>query len=243
MYLEDFHAFDNYIFASNPTMKLLAVGWLDKEHKFPTGQTSPEFQQKLLVFCQNPGYITLGFHDCEFCDTPQPDKITIPHPKYSSTKLGSTEIMIIGQNDRSYHAPDLIYHYIRDHNYLPPAEFIEAVMSVAAPDSEEYAQTMAQFEYQPECVEGICCEVKEVSELVSIIFPQEYYLAFTLFEGIQNQDIYVKRDLVGELSEAKQMIGKKFRIPFERYGLPIKRNGVYEEQILLRATKKPKEIE
>jgi hypothetical protein len=41
--------------------------------------------------------------------------------------LGSAEIQVAGKGDRIYVAPDLIYHYIAVHQYLPPAEFLDAV--------------------------------------------------------------------------------------------------------------------
>jgi len=37
-----------------------------------------------------------------------------------------------------YAAPALIYHYVVEHDYKPPQEFIDAVMTVPQPGSEEY---------------------------------------------------------------------------------------------------------
>jgi hypothetical protein len=44
--------------------------------------------------------------------------------------LGSAEIWVpaLGQAV-IYAAPDLIYHYVKEHRYLPPADFINAVLS------------------------------------------------------------------------------------------------------------------
>ena len=36
-----------------------------------------------------------------------------------------------------YAAPNLIYHYVKEHRYLPPMEFINAVLS-AARDSRDW---------------------------------------------------------------------------------------------------------
>ena len=35
-----------------------------------------------------------------------------------------------------YAAPDLIYHYVKEHRYLPPTDFINAVLS--ARDSRDW---------------------------------------------------------------------------------------------------------
>ena len=41
-------------------------------------------------------------------------------------RLGSAEIRVFGREEGTYAAPDLIYHYVVDHHYLPPEEFIKA---------------------------------------------------------------------------------------------------------------------
>jgi hypothetical protein len=48
----------------------------------------------------------------------------------------------------------MIYHYVSDHHYRPPAEFTEAIVGSALPGSDEYAQRLAAldfkiFEYGP----------------------------------------------------------------------------------------------
>lgn len=41
--------------------------------------------------------------------------------------LGSAEIEVEDDHGKIYVAPDLLYHYITGHHYLPPRQFIEAV--------------------------------------------------------------------------------------------------------------------
>ncbi|MEW6206883.1 MAG: hypothetical protein AB1631_00845 [Acidobacteriota bacterium] len=45
--------------------------------------------------------------------------------------FGSGEIRVRGRGRIRYAAPTLIYHYIETHRYLPPQEFIEAVLAIA----------------------------------------------------------------------------------------------------------------
>ena len=42
--------------------------------------------------------------------------------------LGSAELRLVGRDGAVYAAPDLVLHYVEHHNYLPPHEFVEAVM-------------------------------------------------------------------------------------------------------------------
>ncbi|HTW24902.1 MAG TPA: hypothetical protein VMD78_14950 [Candidatus Baltobacteraceae bacterium] len=42
-------------------------------------------------------------------------------------KLGSAEIHVKAPDGRTFAAPDLIYHYVAQHGYKPPLEFIDVV--------------------------------------------------------------------------------------------------------------------
>ena len=44
-----------------------------------------------------------------------------------SMHLGSAEIRVQGIDGAVYAAPNLIYHYMANHNYLPPEEFLGAI--------------------------------------------------------------------------------------------------------------------
>jgi hypothetical protein len=91
------------------------IGWLEAAHPFSAGETSVEFQDKLKQICLTPVNQTRGFHSCGFChgrDRPQ----------------GSAEIRVQGVN-KVYVAPSLVHHYVVQHGYKPPQEFIEAVLA------------------------------------------------------------------------------------------------------------------
>jgi hypothetical protein len=51
--------------------------------------------------------------------------------------LGSAEIRVPGKSGIQYACPNMIYHYLQDHNYRPPDEFITAVLelNVYSPDT------------------------------------------------------------------------------------------------------------
>ena len=90
------------------------IGWLERGHTFPTGKTSAEFRAKLQQLSQFRVKRTRGFHSCDFCKGR--DK---PH--------SLAEIRVLG-DERLYAAPELVYHYVVEHGYKPPEEFIAAVL-------------------------------------------------------------------------------------------------------------------
>jgi len=105
---------------------VLAVGWLDSRHPFPTGHVSEEFKARLFELCLTPVKKTRGFHQCPFCERPpigQEEK-----RNNISLILGSAEIWVEGPAGITYAAPDLIYHYVMKHLYLPPEVFVLTVV-------------------------------------------------------------------------------------------------------------------
>ena len=108
----------------DPGENVLNVGWLDSHHEYSKGSVPLDFLERLQWYCQESVFLTFGFHVCEFCGKDFGVEMLILGKK---RKLGSAEIRVIGQK-AIYAAPDMIYHYIVDHQYRPPDEFILAVI-------------------------------------------------------------------------------------------------------------------
>ncbi len=53
-------------------------------------------------------------------------------------ELGYAEIRVFGKRGKSYAAPNMLYHYVTDHHYKPPDEFIEALKAGPCPPEQEY---------------------------------------------------------------------------------------------------------
>lgn len=108
------------------TEKELNVGWLSKEHEFKKGEVPEGFLEKLKIYDEREHRIhqTRGFHGCHFCQ--------------ERDFSGSSELRIVNSNGMTYASPALIVHYVEAHNYLPPQEFIDAVMNGPSPGSDEY---------------------------------------------------------------------------------------------------------
>jgi hypothetical protein len=126
MFLEDLKP---YPYLGRETDKnVVAVGWLAAEHPFPKGSVSDECLRRVLVLCFQPVNQTRGFHQSPFL---APSPMGYPVTLNDKTRLlGSAEIRVQGKNGKTYAAPDLIYHYMKDCNYRPPDEFLDAVMSI-----------------------------------------------------------------------------------------------------------------
>jgi hypothetical protein len=109
-----------------PFNKVLHVGWLAKGHEYPTGETDAAVIGKLKVLAElprTPKIQTLGFHPCHFCD----NRFIHVTCVQREVPLGSAELLIPSTHDVVYTTPDLVIHYIAEHGYRPPDEFIEAV--------------------------------------------------------------------------------------------------------------------
>jgi hypothetical protein len=90
------------------------IGWLDRDHPFPTGPTTEEFRAKLARLCQLRVKQMRGFHPCYFCGWLGPV---------------SFSEMRVAAGGRVYAAPSLVHHYVAAHDYRPPDEFIAAVLA------------------------------------------------------------------------------------------------------------------
>jgi hypothetical protein len=109
--------------------KELNIGWLQKDKDFPVGDTPEGFLERLKWFAEKPfPMFHAGHHLCEFCE----DK----------NANSSCELRIVGADDTVYACPILIIHYIEVHKYLPPQQFIDAVMNGPRPGQDKYTDAV-----------------------------------------------------------------------------------------------------
>ncbi|KRR18256.1 hypothetical protein CQ14_25405 [Bradyrhizobium lablabi] len=82
----------------------------------------------------SPVNLTRGWHFCEFCPKPaktvSPGRIRMLDP--AARTLGNGEIRVASAAGIIYVAPLLVLHYVVAHGYLPPQEFIDAVIEWSA---------------------------------------------------------------------------------------------------------------
>jgi len=96
------------------------IGWLSSQQPISRGDVTPAARLKLAHLSDPPVLPTYGTHICDFCW------------KFR----GNGEIWIPGDDGRVYASPLMLLHYIEQHNYLPPAVFLEALHRAKAALSE-----------------------------------------------------------------------------------------------------------
>jgi len=139
-----------YSYGGRPGKGALNVGWLCADHPYPKGEAPAGFLERLAAFCRISVNETRGYHACDLCPGGAAMPQSIPYAE-EYVLLGSAEIRVFASakrrlpsgEPRAYAAPDLVYHYVREHRYLPPVEFIDAVLSGALPGSPEYQRLAA----------------------------------------------------------------------------------------------------
>ncbi|MEU4221255.1 HEAT repeat domain-containing protein [Actinoplanes sp. NPDC026623] len=94
-----------------------SIGWLGCERGIQGGPLRPMSDvdlQRVLNASTRLVSVTLGYHDCEFCSG-------------ESVFRGNGEYHYYLNSGEAYSAPALILHYIMEHNYRPPEEFLEGL--------------------------------------------------------------------------------------------------------------------
>ena len=97
-----------------PEFTATLVGWLGNK-VLSSGPVSKDVLEKLAWAYKNREIDqgSLGEHECEICNT----------------HADRGEILIM-DGDKMYVAPKMVLHYIKDHGYRPPEEFIDAVRRI-----------------------------------------------------------------------------------------------------------------
>jgi hypothetical protein len=140
MYYVDLSFYPNEAEAFVDGYLTLSVGWLAAKQSYIQGEVSIAFVDRLWVFCCNALLHTMGYHKCPFCHS-STFGILAQHGQ-EERRLGSAEIRVLGRNNVIYAAPDLVYHYVVDHCYCPPDEFVQAVLEGSLPGSAEYKSVL-----------------------------------------------------------------------------------------------------
>lgn len=129
-YFEDLSPYTYLPESVPPEATVRNVGWLDGEHPFMVGEPPQGFADRLGVLCADRATAqTRGIHWCDLCleSDEDPDET---HPvNGTALTLGSAEVRVLTPEGVWLAAPDLVYHYVARHNYLPPEPFIEAVLA------------------------------------------------------------------------------------------------------------------
>lgn len=115
-----------------------AIGWLHPDHLYAKGVVSEDFLSRLRKFADRSGrsgealYFAwpVGAHTCEFC-----------REAHGVGNFG------VPSDGLLFVAPEMIVHYVEEHGYRPPAEFVAAVLRSPLPDTEEYQLITEPFRH------------------------------------------------------------------------------------------------
>ena len=106
------------------------VGWLDPGEEYARGNVPDGFTDALAVVVRDSRQMKMrGWHSCQLPHIgyvePYPTTVDVGGQKVS---LGGAEVRVVAKSGEWMIAPDLILHYVTNHSYKPPTDFIEAVM-------------------------------------------------------------------------------------------------------------------
>jgi len=125
MYFSEMSFYSYYLKKS--LENVLNVGWLSEAGNFPKGEVSRGFIEKLgeLLISNHPADYKInrirGVHPCNICKKRD----------FDNFHIGSCEILIPRNKEGFFFAsPSMILHYVEEHGYAPPEDYIKAVMEV-----------------------------------------------------------------------------------------------------------------
>jgi hypothetical protein len=130
MFYEDLSNYCYYL--KTPVSTVRNVGWLDKGKPYKTGTVPVDFLTKLSSIILGNNIVDTqvnrirSAHPCALSDC---GSLEIMDGERSET-LGAAEIWIPSCEGGVFFAsPSMIYHYVEKHDYLPPQEFVAAVVA------------------------------------------------------------------------------------------------------------------
>ncbi|MGO9483827.1 MAG: hypothetical protein ACLPX9_04460 [Rhodomicrobium sp.] len=118
---------------TEPQQDILNVGWLSNAHPFERGTPDARLVSALERLIACPVNLYRGKHLCEFC--PEPPIILRNGMRFIDPKPGTEgngEIRVTGEGAITYVAPVLVAHYVSIHGYVPPKQFVQAVLKAVS---------------------------------------------------------------------------------------------------------------
>ena len=135
MYIEDLATYQFHLPFSFEGVR--CVGWLDAWHRYEIGEPPVGFVEKLerIVLYRTDDVdfhvnVVRGIHECNLCGN-DIEYFNVHAGRHSL--LGISEIWIpdtLGW----FASPSLIIHYVKEHKYIPPPSFVQAVVEMPFPD-------------------------------------------------------------------------------------------------------------
>jgi len=117
---------------------LLAIGWLEHPHPFTLGDPPAELRSRIkAVIRQNANHLHpiafFGLHECSLCAAIRSCDSSLP---------GSHTNLFVPGDGVIFAAPGRVDHYLEAHSYLPPKQFIDAVLACPDVGSLKYKEAL-----------------------------------------------------------------------------------------------------
>ena len=124
--------------------KSLAVGWLENGKPYQTGKAPETLIEKLYEFikAKEVTHAFIGIHECDLCD------VILPPGRLNVIDDFGSKTTFVAYKNKLYIFPDLIIHYINEHSYLPPEEFIVAVLDSTPQETLEYLKKLVKNKFK-----------------------------------------------------------------------------------------------
>ena len=113
-----------------------AIGWLSAAHPFPVGHVEPAVLTRIRAFAlrSERSAVALnwpfagGAHECELCGMAR-----------------ASGNFAVPCGDILFVCPEMIAHYVAEHDYLPSREFLAAIMASDLPGTDAYARAVSAW--------------------------------------------------------------------------------------------------
>ena len=116
-----------YTYLVGVTDGSINVGWLAAAVPYPTSFSVPArvVSSLLRLARDEPVNRTRGWHECDLCERPGCPVVMIVDGQ--GIALGDAEIRVCGATGSVYAVPTLVAHYVAEHGYLPPKDFLDGL--------------------------------------------------------------------------------------------------------------------
>ena len=133
----------DYVYDQSSTRpNTINVGWLDESHHFEIKFSSDDVLETIWQYCKVAVASTRGGHSCAFCTNQYSER------NGDRLLLGTAEIRAFGSSGEVFAAPNLIYHYMSAHGYLPPETFMDAIQVGPNPPSSPYFEKLRSLDLE-----------------------------------------------------------------------------------------------
>ena len=130
MYFEDNTNYSHYL--NTPIDVVWNVGWLERGKEYSKGKVDTDILSKFASILTATGNVDVHINrmrSLDSCALSGCNGIVVACQSMS-VDLGGSEIWLPSVKKGEYFAcPSLVYHYIQEHDYQPPAEFLMAIES------------------------------------------------------------------------------------------------------------------